>query len=76
MTDEPVAETGFLRGRVAVVTGGASGIGRACALALAGAGAAVAVGSLLGRGPNSTSQGKIVHLPGPDALEEPGQRKA
>ena len=70
MTDDRVAETGFLRGRVAVVTGGASGIGRACALALAGAGAAVAVGSLLGRGPNSTSQGEIVHLPGPDALEE------
>ncbi len=38
---------GFLEGRVAWVTGGASGQGRACALALAEAGADVAVGSYL-----------------------------
>ena len=37
----------FLSGRVAFVTGGGSGIGRAIALALAGAGADVALGSLL-----------------------------
>ena len=35
---------GSLEGRVALVTGGESGIGAACALALAGAGAVVAIG--------------------------------
>lgn len=35
---------GKLNGKAALVTGGSSGIGRACALALAGQGAAVAIG--------------------------------
>jgi 3-hydroxybutyrate dehydrogenase len=38
-----VADTDFLTGRRAMVTGGASGIGRACAVRLAAAGAAVVV---------------------------------
>ncbi|MSP83307.1 MAG: SDR family oxidoreductase [Alphaproteobacteria bacterium] len=42
-----------LGGRVALVTGGVSGIGRGCALMLARAGADVAIGSLLDPGPGS-----------------------
>ena len=38
--------TGELAGRVAIITGGASGIGRETALAMAAAGAAVAVADL------------------------------
>jgi NAD(P)-dependent dehydrogenase (short-subunit alcohol dehydrogenase family) len=40
----------YLAGRAAWVTGGATGMGRAIALALAGAGADVAIGSLTARG--------------------------
>jgi len=43
----------FLKGRVAWITGGVTGIGRACALAFAAAGADVAIGSL----PKSASLG-------------------
>jgi NAD(P)-dependent dehydrogenase (short-subunit alcohol dehydrogenase family) len=38
-----VTDTGILAGRVAIVTGGGRGIGRAIAVAMAGAGAAVAI---------------------------------
>ena len=52
----------FLEGRVALVTGGASGMGKAMALALAGAGAKVAIGSLLAGG--AKTAGEVSFLPG------------
>ena len=57
----------FLSGHAAMVTGGASGMGRAMALAFAGAGADVAIGSLLaGAG---AAEGEVVYLPGERELE-------
>jgi NAD(P)-dependent dehydrogenase (short-subunit alcohol dehydrogenase family) len=58
-----------LKGRVAAVTGGASGMGRAIALALAQDGADVAIGSLT-RDRGSVLPGEIVNLPVPDELEK------
>jgi NAD(P)-dependent dehydrogenase (short-subunit alcohol dehydrogenase family) len=57
----------FLAGRAAMVTGGASGMGRAMALAFAEAGADVAIGSLLAGGARET--GELVNMPGAAELE-------
>lgn len=59
----------FLKGRAAMVTGGASGMGRAMALAFAGAGADVAIGSLLASAAKSRSKGEVSYLPGAEQLE-------
>ena len=59
----------FLEGRAALVTGGASGMGRAMALAFASAGADVAIGSLLADRAESKAEGEIAHLPGEQELE-------
>jgi NAD(P)-dependent dehydrogenase (short-subunit alcohol dehydrogenase family) len=55
-----------LAGRVALVTGGASGMGRAIATALAAAGADVAIGSYLADRPWATQA--YTHQPGADDL--------
>ena len=64
----------FLEGRVALVTGGASGMGKAMALALAGAGADVAIGSLLAGA--ARAEGEVSYLPGEKELETQQQRLA
>ena len=57
----------FLNGRTAMVTGGASGMGRAMALAFAGAGADVAIGSLLAG--SKKAEGEVSYLPGEQDLK-------
>ena len=57
----------ILTGKVAAVTGGASGMGRAMALAFASAGADVAIGSLLAGG--TKTNGELTFLPGQDLLD-------
>jgi 3-hydroxybutyrate dehydrogenase len=59
----------FLEGRAAMVTGGASGMGRAMALALARAGAHVAIGSLLQPSSAGKVDGELAHLPGREQLD-------
>lgn len=59
----------FLSGKVAWVTGGASGMGRAMAMAFARAGARVAIGSLLQSPSKSDIRGELVYLPGEEELQ-------
>ena len=59
----------FLKGKVAWVTGGASGMGQAIAETLATAGADVAVGSLLASG-GQPVEGELAYLPGERELDE------
>ena len=61
----------YLSGRTALVTGGASGMGRAMALAFANAGSDVVIGSLIAESESRTSDGELVHRPGQRDLEAP-----
>ena len=58
----------YLDGRVAMVTGGVSGMGRAMALALAEKGANVIIGSLLEDSETAATDGEVIHRPGEAAL--------
>lgn len=60
----------YLKGRVALVTGGASGMGRAMALAFADAGADVAIGSLLSNRKETKADGELVNMPGGEEMEK------
>jgi len=59
----------YLEGRVAMVTGGASGMGRAMALEFAKAGANVAIGSLLSNRKETKADGELVNMPGMEEME-------
>ena len=63
----------YLKGRSAWVTGGATGMGRACALALAEAGADVAIGSLTARVRNRDVRGEAALVLDDDELEATGR---
>ena len=53
----------YLEGKAAMVTGGASGMGRAMALAFAQRGADVIIGSLISRHEEKTVKGELVFMP-------------
>jgi 3-hydroxybutyrate dehydrogenase len=57
----------FLAGKTAMVTGGASGMGLAMAVAFASAGADIAIGSLLAGG--KKAEGEVVHMPGQEQMD-------
>jgi len=59
----------YLEGRVALVTGVASGMGRAMALEFAKAGANVAIGSLLSNRKETKADGELVNMPGTDEMD-------
>ncbi len=58
----------YLKGRTAMVTGGASGMGRAMALAIAAKGADVVIGSLLRKHEGKAAEGELVFMPGEEQL--------
>jgi NAD(P)-dependent dehydrogenase (short-subunit alcohol dehydrogenase family) len=58
---------GFLAGKTAMVTGGASGMGLAMAVAFASAGANVSIGSLLAGG--HKAEGEVGHFPGQEEMD-------
>jgi len=60
----------YLEGRVAMVTGGASGMGRAMALAMAARGSNVAIGSLLSSSTGKNVSGEIVNRPGEAEMQK------
>lgn len=62
-------EMKYLDGRVAMVTGGASGMGRAMALAFAEHGANVAIGSLLSASGSKKAEGELVNRPGEEEMQ-------
>lgn len=64
------SEGQFLKGKVAWVTGGASGMGRAIALELAKNGTDVAIGSLLGTSSLTKKNGELVYQPSEKELIE------
>ncbi len=59
----------YLKGRSAIVTGGASGMGLAMALPFAEHGADVAIGSLLSKSSSQKAAGELVNRPGEEELE-------
>jgi len=58
----------YLEGKAAMVTGGASGMGRAMALAFAQRGADVIIGSLISKHEEKAVRGEVVFMPGETQL--------